>query len=397
MTVQEMHNELKKTWEEFKKEHTQCLEEHGKEIGQTTEKLEKMNDRIDELETRLKQPAPEDSIADEVFDDQARRWLKARNIDVEAAALQTRAYLKWVRGGSEGNKRFELTPEEARALATDDDSKGGFLMPVNTQRNVLLKLRETSPVREVASIETISEGDVWEQPKEGADVGASWTGERTSITETSAGDFELVRIPVHEMYAEPQLTQKSLEDPFIDLEDYINARLANRFGRLEAKAFIDGDGSGKPTGLLTDSNITVVNSGNASTLSDDGLVDLVYELPAPYAANASFLMHRKTHRDIRKIKQNNEYVWQPGLQAGQPALLLGYPVREATDMPVVAADATPILFGDFRQGYTIVDRIGMSQLRDPYTNKPFVKFYTRRRVGGKVVLAEAIVKQKVAT
>ena len=384
MEVKELHDEMVKTFEIFKKANDKSEEEqkaHGVTLGETKELLEKTNTRMDEIETKLKRPALEDGKTEEE-QKQSEMEKKAANV-----------FKSYLRKGERG-----IDPEELKSLATDDNTDGGFLQPRNMRNDIIKKLIEVSPVRELATVETISKGDSWESGAEGPqDFVADWVGERQARPETQTGKLRLEKIPVHELYASPHTTQKVVDDLEFNIVAWLTERVARRFAFKQGEAFVSGDGFGKPEGLLTNADIAEVISGDANLLTSDGLIDLFYALPEFYANNSTWLMRRATVGRVRKLKDlDDQYLWQPGLAGTQPATLLGRPVREAIDMPLVAANAFPILFGDFRMGYTIVDRMGINVLRDPFSSKPFIEFYTTTRVGGQVVLAEAILKQKVS-
>lgn len=181
------------------------------------------------------------------------------------------------------------------------------------------------------------------------------------------------------------------------------------FAKKEGAAFVSGTGSNQPYGILTYVTgaanaarhpygaIALVNSGAATALTGDGIVNLVYALPSAFAANAKFFGSRPTMATVRLLKDGQgNYLWQPSYTAGQPSTLVGYPVVEVPDMPAIAANAVPLLFGDMAETYLVVDRIGISVLRDPYSNKPYVHFYTVKRVGGGVKNPEAMRGQKIA-
>jgi len=190
---------------------------------------------------------------------------------------------------------------------------------------------------------------------------------------------------------------------FFDAEGWLQAEVARDFAEREGNAFLLGNGTNKPKGLLaytlsTDPDGTrdfgklqKVHSGEAGKFDGDDLISLVYALKRGYRSNASWMMSGLTVAACRLLKDDqNNYLWQPGLQAGQPSTLLGYGIVENEDMPDVAVDANAVLFGDFRRAYTIVDRIGTRVLRDPYTNKPNVGFYTTKRVGGMLTDSQAV-------
>lgn len=299
---------------------------------------------------------------------------------------------------------------EVRAdLKKSDDSNGGYLVPKEWDRTITDRLQTVSPLRRLFKVQTTS------KPKfsklynmHGA--GSGWVGEEDSRTKTDTPTFKSLDFETGEIYANPAATQQMLDDAEINLEVFLADEVKTEFAVAENKAFISGDGQkGKPTGLLTYAEggtnatkhplgaIKVVKTGNAAAVTADSVIDLVYSLPAEYSQGAGFMMNRKTLAAVRKLKDGQgNYLWQPSYQQDQPSTLCGYPVYEVADMPDVAANALCIAFGDFSRAYLILDRKGVSILRDPYTNKPFVQFYTTKRVGGGVDNPEACVLLKVA-
>lgn len=349
------------------------------EIKKSTKTLET---RLEDIEVKMLRPMQE-SLSHQAQESEAKR--KADGI--------LSAYNRWIRKGEKS-----LTDEEIKSLSVDQDPQGGYMVPVQRATDITRKLVEYSPVRELASVVRISSGDQFDVPVEGVtSFAASWVGERGTRSETTAGNLKMEKIPVHEMYAQPFVTQKMLDDAEYNVEGWLMEALTKAFAVKEGAAFVAGDGVSQPEGVLSASAITATNSGDANLITADGLVSLFYALPEFYVRNATWLMKRSTVAAVRKLKDSyGAYVWQPGLAVGQPGTILDRPYREATDMPAIAANAYPIVFGDFQAGYKIVDRVDMRQLRDPYSNKPFVSYYTTRRVGGQVILAEALVKQKVS-
>lgn len=351
--------------------------EAGEKLGknmqkESTESIEKLNARLDEIELKLARPKL--GLDVQPSDKDAR---EQKRMDI---------YQHWLRKGEK-----DLSDLELKALAADTDNQGGYLIPAMRAKTMIKKLIEFSPIRELASVISISAGDVYEEPSEGAtDFAAAWVGERGTRGETTAAKIGLERVPVHEMYANPFVTQKMLDDTEFQLEAWLNDRLSMRFAVLEGTAFVSGTGVNQPEGILSNANIATVNSGSSGAVTGDGLISLLYDLPEYYVRNATFVMKRSLLGAIRKLKDSqNQYLWQPGLAGGQPATILDRPYREAIDMPVAAAASKSVAVGDFARGYRIVDRVDVRQVRDPYTNKPYVSFYTTRRVGGQVVLPEA--------
>lgn len=300
-----------------------------------------------------------------------------------------------------------LSSDEQKAMMVGSDPDGGFLVPDSVSSRIITKIYETSPLDELAYHERITT-DALLIAVDTDEAGAGWVGETEPRPETSTPQVGEQRIPVHEIYAKPKATQQLLEDAGIDIEAWIERKVSEKFARMRATAFISGNGIKRPRGILTypaGSNgvrgtIMQVPSGHATTLTSDGLVTLLFSLKDRYSANGTWLMKRGTVAAVMLFKDlNGQYMWRPGgLENGRPgSTLLGHPVRRADDLPSVGAGTLPVAFGDFRAGYTIVDRLGIRTLRDPYSSKPFVEFYTRARVGGDVVDFEAFALQVVGT
>ncbi|ODT22230.1 MAG: capsid protein [Kaistia sp. SCN 65-12] len=299
----------------------------------------------------------------------------------------------------------QLSGDEQKAMMVGSDPDGGYMVPTQTSSRIITKVYETSPIDELAYHESIT-SDALLIAIDTDEAGAGWVGETEARPETSTPQVGEQRIPVHEIYAFPKATQQLLEDAGIDVEAWLERKVAEKFARMRALAFVSGNGVKKPRGILTypaGSNgvrgtIQQVASGHATLLTADGLINLTFSLKDKYLANANWLMKRQSVGAVMLFKDlNGQYMWRPGLEAGKPSMLLGYNVRRADDMPSVGAGALPVAFGDFRAGYTVVDRLGIRTLRDPYTAKPFVGFYTRQRVGGDVVDFEAYALQVVGT
>ncbi|MFG1364662.1 phage major capsid protein [Xanthobacter versatilis] len=317
---------------------------------------------------------------------------------IDPAGLDMDGYRAW-------SKSFPLylrrddKPIEAKALSVGSDPNGGYLVPTAVSARILTRVWETSPLRQLSTVETIGTDKI-EIPIDDDEASAGWVGETEGRPETGTPAIGVQTIPVFEIYAKPRATQSMLEDASINIEGWLATKISDKFARIEASAFIVGNGVKKPRGILTypaapagtyaRGKILQVNSGHATNITADGLVNMTFSLKEAYLANGSWLMKRGTVGSVALLKDaQGQYLWRPGLEAGKPSILLGYPVRQADDMPVVGAGALPIAFGDFRAGYTVVDRLGITTLRDPYSAKPFVEFYSRRRVGGDVTNFEA--------
>jgi len=358
------------------------IEEKGYAPADVEEKVDKVNSEIDKLQGEIK-----------AMQTAMNRSNGGNTPEVdEKAAEYKEAFNKYARKGV-----------ESKALSVDSDPDGGFLVTPQMSSEIVKKVFESSPVRQLASIQTIST-DSLEILEDLGEVGSGWVGEQAARPETTTAQFKKIVIPVHELYAQPKSSQKLLDDAAFNVEAWLSGRVSEKFIRDEATAFVSGNGVGKPKGFLSYASGTTgyndiqqVNSGAAALLTADGLIDLQNALKEAYQGNASFLMKRSSVGAVRKLKDSqNQYFWQPGLVAGQPDMLLAKPLYMADDMPAVGAGNLAVAYGDFRAGYQIVDRIGIRVLRDPFTAKPFVLFYTTKRVGGGVKNFEAIKIQKVS-
>ncbi len=322
-----------------------------------------------------------------------------------ATAEERKAFNDYLRTGAESL--------EMKAAMVGGDPEGGYSVIAPLASTMTKRIYELSPIRQLARAVRI-QSDAFEELVDKDEAGATWAGETTAPSETAAPKLAALRIPAHDIIAEPKATQRLLEDSSIDIGTWLVDKVIDKFSRTEAAAFINGDGVLKPRGFLTYpvaatadatrpwGTIEYVPSGAsgafAGTDPGDALVTLVYALKADYRARAVWLMSRDMARRVRQFKdEQGQYLWAQGLEAGQPDRLLGFPVHYAEDMPALGANSLSIAFGDFMAGYTIVDRLGVTVLRDPFTAKPYVKFYTRKRVGGAVNNFEAIKVMKFAS
>lgn len=310
------------------------------------------------------------------------------------------------KGDTSGLHSFEL-----KALSGTADPEGGYLVPEETEAMIDRMLSEVSPIRSIAAVRKIGSGSLKKAISQGGAT-TGWVAENTSRPETNTPTLSLIEFPAMELYAMPAATQSLLDDAHVDLEAWIADEVQTVFAEQEGAAFVTGDGVARPRGFLSYDKVAngsyawgkvgYIATGNdgtfdASNPSDD-LVDLIYAPKQAYRANGKWVMNRSTQGTIRKFKDGDgNYIWQPGLTAGQPATLMGYPVIESEDMPDIGSDAYAIAFGDFERGYLIVDRVGINTLRDPYSSKPFVLFYTTKRVGGGIQNFEAIKLLKFGT
>ena len=293
---------------------------------------------------------------------------------------------------------------ELKAGLSSGPSSGGYVVPPETERAIERRLMAGSPMREIATVRTVGSG-VFRKPVSTAGVEAGWVAETAARPETDPATLALLEFPSADLYACPAATQSLLDDALIDLDEWLAAEVEDAFSAQETEAFVNGDGTNKPRGfldydLVEDGDqewgeIGYVASGAAGAFPvsnpTDRLIDLIYAPRALYRPNARFVMNRRTVGTVRKFKDGDgNYIWQPAQRPGDTASLLGYPVTEIETMPDIGADAAAIAFGDFQRGYLIVDRAGVRVLRDPYSAKPYVLFYTTKRVGGGVQNFDAL-------
>ncbi|MDB6181503.1 phage major capsid protein [Paracoccus fistulariae] len=316
-----------------------------------------------------------------------------------------KAFNAYLRSGDDDGLRGLVIEEKGLTVASD----GGFLAAPQVAETVQNVLRNGASLRQLANVVTV-ESSSYEVLVDKGDMGAGWADEAAS-TETAPGGIERISIPVHELSAMPKASQRLLDDAAFDVEAWLAERIADKFARSEAAAFITGDGGSKPRGILSypvalnaeagEGQIGSVNTGELGDFSPtapaDALIDLIYALAAEYRANAQFLMNSKTAAAIRKMKDaDGRFLWTDALAAGQAPQLLGYPVLISEDMPDMDVESLSVAFGDFRAAYTIVERPDLRVLRDPFSAKPHVLFYATKRVGGGVTDFRAVKLLKFA-
>jgi HK97 family phage major capsid protein len=366
----------------------------------TEEKLARIEASLDEAKRRLDRAAL----------DAARPRLDGKGLDknVETKDVALDEHKQAFRAYARSGESVGLKALEAKMLSAGGPD-GGFLVPGPAERDLLQRMARISPIRAIASVQEISSGAL-KKAFTTSGLSAGWTAETTPPTQATAQISEL-NFPAMELYAMPAATQTLLDDAVVDIEQWITQEVDAIFAEQETAAFVNGDGVNKPTGFMSApvstqaawswGSLAYTPSGAAgafpATNPSDALVDLVYALKSGYRQNASFVMNRRTQSLIRKMKDSTgAYLWQPPAGVGQPATLMNFPVVEVEQMPDVAPDACAIAFGDFRRGYLVVDRLGVRVLRDPYSAKPYVLFYTTKRVGGGVQDFDAIKLMKFA-
>ncbi len=324
---------------------------------------------------------------------------------IDAGAPHQKAFNAYLRSGDDdGLRGLEL---EGKALSTAVNSDGGYLVDPQTSETVKAVLNTTASIRSIASVVNV-EATSYDVLVDRGELETGWATETAGFSETGTQQIDRISIPLHELSALPKASQRLLDDAAFDIENWLAGRIADKFSRAEAAAFVSGDGVDKPKGFLdhtsvdndvwTWGNLGYVPTGVDADVTPDSIIDLVYALGAEYRANGTFVMNSKTAGQLRKLKDNDgRFLWTDGLATAEPARLLGYPVLIAEDMPDAASDATPIAFGDFASGYTVAERPDLRVLRDPFSAKPHVLFYATKRVGGDVSDFAAIKLLKFAT
>ena len=432
--VKEAVDTLGQAWEEYQKtndERLKQIEQRGSADPLTEEKLAKLTaglDKFEQANQSITKALEEQKAAEQAAKEAAEAAAKAgeekdaatkeqlarietalnRTDRGGASQDETKAkeamdlFLKCMRTGDEGLDAEEMKiVKETKALSVADDSQAGYLAPKEFVGEIIKGIIEFSPIRALARVRTTSRRAI-QIPRRTGVFAAVWTAETGTRSETTGLTYGLEDVPTHEASALVDVSEQMLEDSEFNLEQELQLEFTEQFGVTEGTAFVNGTATGQPEGFMTNGDIGENNSGSAADISDssgqaNGLIDLMHAIFAVYAANATWLLNRKTLGSVRKLKDgNNNYIWQPGIVTGQPNTILGVPYMEATDMADEAANAFPMAFGDFRKGYTIVDRVVLSVLRDPFTQATSgnVRFVARKRVGGQVVLPEAIRKLK---
>lgn len=388
-------------FEEFKAANDARLKEIEAKGGADpllTEKVEKINADISQIAAMKKQLEALETVA-------GRGAFGGGTSELDQAKAEySKAFESWFRKGIEGNLSELAVQASASTL---DDTAGGFTVPEEMAATIDRIAGVSSAMRRLASVITIGT-DTYKKLVNQGGASSGWVGEKGTRSETDSPTLKEIAINTKEIYAMPAATQKLLDDSSVDIAAWLGNEVAIEFAEEEGAAFIKGDGVSKPKGL--EAYDTVANasyawgkigyiaSGAASTFTNaDKLFDLQHALKPIYRNGASFLMNDNTLLHIRKFKDGEgNYLWRPGLLEGAPDTLLGKPVEIDDNVADIGAGAYPIYFANFKRAYLIVDRFGIRVLRDPYSSKPYILFYTTKRVGGGIVMYEAIKALKVA-
>jgi HK97 family phage major capsid protein len=388
-SVEGMFGEFMHAFEEFKRTNDGRLaelEKRGSADVLTEQKVERLNQALDSAKAAI----------DRANLERARPRLEGGRPD--AGDEYKDGFAAYVKRGEE------------KALRIGSNPDGGYLVPSETDEQITQLMAALSPIRAIASVRKISTG-TYKKPVTKTGPEAGWVAETDPRPETDGQVLDLLSFPAAELYAMPAATSAFLDDAAVDVGQWIAEEVNAAFAQQEGIAFVSGNGTDKPKGFLASTTVAeaswewgklgYIATGNAGALpaSDpsDVLIDLVYALKAGYRQNASWVMNRKTQGAIRKLKDDGgNYLWQPAATAEGKATLMGFDLVEAEAMPDIDANSLSIAFGDFKRGYLIVDRQGVNVLRDPYSAKPYVLFYTTKRVGGGVQNFDAIKLLKFA-
>lgn len=420
-TIAETVDQIGKTFEAFKDANEKRLAEMktGGITPETKSEIDKINaelDKLEDIKTRLEAVETRNARPGHVSP------LPGEKRQATPAEIEHReAFKNWLRDSGDHSRttelkskdadyRASLSPEERRAADTLTGAAGGFAVPEIIAREIARLGKDISPIRSISRVVTVGSPDY----KELVDVGGSsfgWVGETDARPETNTAALAEVTPTFGMAYAYPKASEESLQDMFFNVEDWLINSAAEEIAAGEGAAFISGNGTKKPTGFLTGTPVATadatrafgalqyVASGQAAAMPTnlDVFNTLVYSLRARYRANARWVTSKAILGSLRGYKDTTgQYLWQPSVAAGQPATFMDYPIVEAEDMPAVAANAFPLAFGDFREGYLIADLAGMRITRDEITTPGYVKFYVRKRVGGKVKNSQAIKLLKIA-
>ncbi len=385
---------LGKTFESFKEVNNKRLDEiesKGKADPITEDKLKKIEkdlNKFADVEKGMKAQAEANKQNQEAM---ARLETIVSRPDFgkgsPVESMQKKVFDKWLRVGKDA-----LSPDEVKVLTVSNDNTAGYLAPPEYVRELIKGIVEYSPIRSIARIRQTTHRSI-QMPKRTGNFSAAWVAESGTRSETTGYAVGLEEIPAHELYALVDISEQEVEDSVFNLEAEMNSEFIEQFAKAEGNAFVSGNSVGRPQGVLENSSVGNT-AGPNDAIDANSLIAVAHTVKAEYARNGTYVMNRSTLAAMRKLRDGaGQYVFQPGLyQMGVGSSILGHPIVEATDMPDIADGAKPVIFGDFRRGYLIVDRTSLSIMRDPFTQATSgnVRYIARRRVGGQVILPEAL-------
>ena len=392
--IRELIEQQGKAFEEFRKSNDERLA--ALEKGEARSELEEKTDRINDELGRLS------AAVDELAKKANRPGAPGVEGDEALQAEHKSAWIKWVRKGDDAG----LADIEHKAMNVGTPADGGYAVPIQQDRDIMRLLTDLSPMRQVCRVMTVGTEDYRKLVNLGG-TASGWVGETDARPATAGPTLAQLKPSFGELYANPEVTQKALDDIFFNVEGELSQDISESFAVLEGKAFLSGTGTNQPVGLLTAKTSAEADSARAfgtvqhiaTGVADnfpakdpaDILIYLIYSMKAGYRTGAQFMVNSMTLAAMRKWKDGQgNYIWQPAMQNGQPGSIFGYGYVTNEDMPSAGAGAIPVVFGNFQQAYVIFDRVGIRSLRDPYTNKPFVGFYTTKRVGSMIANTQAV-------
>ncbi|HEY6527268.1 MAG TPA: phage major capsid protein [Cellvibrionaceae bacterium] len=393
--IEQVAEELKGRFSEFQLKNDKRLDAVEAEKGKLSGVVETLNIKLSELE-KYKSDMEKELLA--------LKRPGAHGLNPAMEEYKT-AYAQYLRKGHEEG----LHQLQEKAMRTTVGTDGGFAVIPEIERTVDSLLRNDNPMMDMCTVINVSTSDYKKLMNVGG-ASSGWVGEEDARPETNTPKLVQIQFPMGELYANPKISQTALDDMFYDAESDLAMQIATEFNEKKGLSFTSGDGVNKPKGVLAGTivetsdatrafgSLELVRSGHASQITADGLIKLIYTLKAGYRRSASFMMPTLTLFQVRTLKETGTgaYLWKPGLEAGQNSTLAGYGVGENEDMPALAANAYSVMFGDFKRAYYIVNRMGIRTLRDPFSAKPHVSFYTTARVGGALVDSQALKVLKIA-
>ncbi|MFE4112275.1 phage major capsid protein [Kosakonia sp. YIM B13611] len=392
--VEQVAQELQAKFDAFREKNDKRIGAIEQEKGALAGQVDTLNGKLSELESLKSDLEAELAAVKRPGGPQQQS---------KAATEHKEAFMQFMRKGIDDG----LRDLERKALQVGVDEDGGYAVPEELDRNIINLLKDEVVMRQEASVITVGGANYKKLINLGG-TASGWVGETDTRPATDASKLTAIEPFMGEIYGNPQATQTMLDDVFFNAEAWINSELATEFAEQEEVAFTTGNGTKKPKGFLAYASsidddktrafgtLQHILSGSAAAVTADAVIKLVYTLRKAHRSGAKFMMNNNSLFNVRILKDSQgNYLWRPGLELEQPSTLVGYGIAENEQMPDIAADAKAIAFGNFKRGYTIVDRIGTRILRDPYTNKPYVGFYTTKRTGGMLTDSQAIKLLKI--
>tara|TARA_R110002167_G_scaffold70164_3_gene197540 strand:+ start:100 stop:1320 length:1221 start_codon:yes stop_codon:yes gene_type:complete len=401
--IKSVIDNLNSTFEDFKSENSKRLDEVEKK-GSASAKLESKVDAMADDITKMAETKQTIELQQKALDEAQVKLEKLETVlarpetglNTKEVGVQMKAFSNMLRKGDK-----ELDEMERKALYESDDTLGGYYAPEEYVADLIKSVTEISPLRSIARVRTTSNRGI-EIPKRTGQFSATFVNETATRSETTGYQTGLMQIDAHELYALVDISQALLEDSAFDLESEMSTEFGEQFAKAEGTAFITGNGVGRPQGITdTGAGVATVNSGSGTALTANGLLDLMYAIKSDYMNNANFVLNRSSLASVLKLEDTEgQKIFVNGMSyvGGAPSTILGKPYILAEDMPNVGGSAKPVAYGDFSRAYTIVDRVNLSVMRDPYSvaTAGNIRYIARRRVGGAVVLAEAIRLQNIS-